>query len=279
MVLACAAFRMPLYALANLAFRDEHYSHIVLIPFLSACLVYANRKQVFRESRFYPAVGLPLLATGLAAYSVIRAVSSPFREASGLSMVVFAIVLVWIAGFVFCYGPQSFSAALFPLFFLAFMIPVPPGLLSKAVAGLQAGSAGATDLLFRMLHVPVLREGYRFTVPHFTIEIAQQCSSIRSSTALLITGVLAGHFFLRSNTRRICLALITVLIAIFTNAVRIVTLTCLAAYVNPGFLFGRLHRSGGAAFSLLSVSILLCLLALLRRSEAHGKDECAAGSL
>jgi exosortase/archaeosortase family protein len=133
--------------------------------------------------------------------------------------------------------------------------------------------------LFRMLHVPVLREGYRFTVPHFTIEIAQQCSSIRSAAALLMTGVLAGHFFLGSNTRRIGLALITVLIAMSANAVRIVALTCLAVYVNPGFLFGRLYRSGGAAFSLLSVSVLLCLLALLRRSEAHGKDERAAGSL
>jgi len=264
LLLSCTLFRAPLYALADLAIHDEHYSHIALIPFISAFLVYVKRKPVFRDYRFCPAVGLPLLAGGTALYFLA---SEIFHGAPGLSYVVFTMVLVWIAGFVLCYGLQSFRAAIFPLFFLLLMIPVPPALLGKVVAVLQAGSAEATFVLFRALQVPVFREGFRFTVPHFTIEIAQQCSSIRSSTALFITGILAGHFGLRSDVLRTCLALVTVFIAMLTNAIRIVTLTCLAAYVDPGFLFGNLHHSGGAAFSLISVAILLALLVLFRRSE------------
>lgn len=272
MLLAFIAFRVTLYTAANLAFHDERYSHLVLIPFFSAGMVYANRNRVFREHKFYPAAGLPLLFGGIMLFLLLQHVG-------GLAIAVFAMVLVWIAGFVLCYGPRSFRAAIFPLFFLLLMIPVPPVLLAKVVSGLQAGSAEVISLLFRALHVPVFREGYRFTVPHLTIEIAPQCSSIRSSTALFITAVLAGHFFLRSKVRRICLALVTVLIAMFTNAIRIVTLTCLAMYVDRGFLFGRLHRSGGMVFSLLSVAILLLLLFVLRQSEAGRRGELGASDL
>ena len=264
LLLSSILFRAPLYALADLAIHDEHYSHIALIPFISAFLVYVKRKQVFHDYRLCPALGLPLLAGSAALYFLDSAI---FHGAIGLSLVVFTMVLVWITGFILCYGFRSFRAALFPLFFLLLMIPVPPALLGKVVAFLQAGSAEATFVLFKALQVPVFREGFRFTVPHFTIEIAQQCSSIRSSTALFITGILAAHFGLRSNVLRTCLALVTVFIAMFTNAIRIVTLTCLAAYVDPGFLFGNLHHRGGAAFSLISVAILLALLVLFRRSE------------
>jgi exosortase len=183
---------------------------------------------------------------------------------------------VWIALFVLCYGRQAFRTSIFPLSFLVLMIPVPPLIVGKLVSVLQAGSAEVTALLFKCLHVPAFREDYRFTVPHITIELAQQCSSIRSSTALFIIGLLAGHLFLRSNLQRTCLASATFLIAMFTNAVRIVTLTCLAVYFHPGFLFGGLHRSGGAAFSLLSVAIVLSLLFLLRKSEARRRRASGA---
>ena len=36
LLLSCTLFRAPLYALAHLAIHDEHYSHIALIPFISA---------------------------------------------------------------------------------------------------------------------------------------------------------------------------------------------------------------------------------------------------
>jgi len=41
---------------------------------------------------------------------------------------------------------------------------------------------------------------------------------------------------------------------------RIVTLTLLAMYVDPSFLFGTLHRDGGIVFFLLGLLLLLPVL-------------------
>jgi exosortase/archaeosortase family protein len=41
------------------------------------------------------------------------------------------------------------------------------------------------------------------------------------------------------------------------NGVRIATLTILAKYVDPDFLFGRLHHHGGVVFFLLGSALLI----------------------
>jgi len=51
------------------------------------------------------------------------------------------------------------------------------------------------------------------------------------------------------------------------NGVRIATLTILAEYVDPGFLYGRLHHEGGVVFFLLGLVLLLPVLWLLQRGE------------
>jgi exosortase/archaeosortase family protein len=57
------------------------------------------------------------------------------------------------------------------------------------------------------------------------------------------------------------------LIMVVKNGVRIATLTILAQYVDPGFLYGRLHHEGGVVFFLLGLVLLLPILWLLQRSK------------
>src|SRR5258708_37490322 len=47
-------FAKPIYGLFQLANRDENASHIMLIPFITACLLYTGRKQLRLESAFSP---------------------------------------------------------------------------------------------------------------------------------------------------------------------------------------------------------------------------------
>jgi exosortase/archaeosortase family protein len=56
-------------------------------------------------------------------------------------------------------------------------------------------------------------------------------------------------------------------VAVLKNGIRIVSLTLLAMYVDPGFLTGQLHHEGGIAFFGLALLMLLPLLAVLRRFD------------
>jgi len=55
---------------------------------------------------------------------------------------------------------------------------------------------------------------------------------------------------------------------VLKNGIRIVTLSLLAVYVDPNFLFGTLHRDGGIVFFLLGLLLLLPVLLLLQRGES-----------
>jgi len=216
---------------------------------------------------FRPGVGLLFLAASVAIYALLALRVVQPSPNYLLSAVMLSIVLVWVAAFAVCYGVHTFRAALFPLLLLLLMVPVPFDEMDKIIAVLQRGAAEATYLLFKLAGVPMFRNGVTFELPGIGIEVAAECSSIHSAWALFITGLLLGHMFLRSLPKKICLSVLTIPVAAFTNAVRIVILWFLGTHVDPGFLTGSLHHNGGIVFSLISLSILMTCLFLLRKME------------
>ena len=107
-----------------------------------------------------------------------------------------------------------------------------------------------------------------FELPGIAIEVAKECSGIRSSLALIITSVIAGYLFLQTGWRRIVLVLLIFPLMIIKNAVRISTLSLLAVYVDEGWLTDSfLHRSGGIFFFLLALTLLAPVLLFLKKSE------------
>jgi len=56
-----------------------------------------------------------------------------------------------------------------------------------------------------------------------------------------------------------------------------VTIWFLGTKVDVGFLYGNLHHRGGILFSLISLSILMGVLCLLRKMERHGPLAATAG--
>src|SRR6185437_15078263 len=112
--------------------------------------------------------------------------------------------------------------------------------------------------------VPVFREGFVFKLSDFTIYVAEECSGIRSALALFITGLVAGHLFLRSAWGKMGLLSIVVPLAIVKNTVRIVGLALLANYVDPAFITdSALHRNGGIPLFVLSLTVLFSLVWLI----------------
>jgi exosortase len=147
------------------------------------------------------------------------------------------------------------------------MVPIPDFVLNQAIFWLQSGSAEVSHAFFELMGVPVLRNGFIFSLPGVNIEVAKECSGIRSSLALFITSLLAGHLFLRSTWTKVVLALITLPLLVIKNGIRIVTVTLFSIYVDPGFLTGSLHQQGGILFFLVALAFLTPVLRLLQTSE------------
>ena len=265
-VLISAAVFFPfLQQLVFLSLGDQRYSHLILVPVISAFVLFLGRRRIFSSAAFCPKVGVPLVVAALA----LRVV--PSAPEYTLSLAMLAIVLAWAGGFALCYGTRAWRSAAFPLGLLLLTVPVPSPWMDKVIALLQWGSAEATYRLFLLVGQPVFREGVRFELPGVGIEVAAECSSIHSAWALLITGMLVAHLFLKSLWAKISLTILTLPIAMLTNAVRIVTIWELATRVDIGFMYGNLHRNGGILFSLISLSILVGCMVMLGRLERRGR--------
>lgn len=173
----------------------------------------------------------------------------------------------WTGGFIFFFGIDAFRNAAFPLLFLLFAVPIPTFLLDKVISFLQAGSAETAYWIFKISGVPFSREGFVFSLPEMSIEVARECSGIRSCLVLFIVSLFAGHVFLKGTMKRFILALSAIPIAIFKNGLRIVTLSLLGNYVDERILSSSLHKQGGIPFFVLALALLAPIVCLLRRFE------------
>lgn len=262
-----AVFRSPAEQLLSMSSHNELYSHIPLIPVISLCILIFRRKSILADLSWGWRAGFALLALGLGVLVGANRICG-LDQHDYLSMAMSGAVLWLIGGFVLAYGGKAFKEAMFPLLFLVFVIPIPTFVLDPLVDLLLIGSAYSTELIFSLTGVPVYREGFTFALPGITIEVAQQCSGIRSSIALIITSVFAGYLFLQKGWNRFILVLSFFPITVFKNALRIVTLSLLASYVDTRFITGSwLHKSGGIPFFAVGLALMAPVLWALMKAE------------
>jgi exosortase len=266
-VVSSVAFYKTLSALVQYSLRNDSSSHIILIPFIALFLIYMERQKIFSITRTDLSSGVGLALIGIVLFFLVNRSSFPRDGNWQLALETLAVLLVWAGGFLLCYGFRAFRAAAFPLLFLLLMIPLPDVILERVTYALQAGSTEITYLIFQMVGTPVSRHGFLLSVPGVTIEVAKECSSIRSSIALFITCLLAAHLYLRTGWKKLVVVVLALLLSVVKNGIRIATLTLLSIYVNPSFLTGKLHQEGGFLFFLLALLILLPVFLWMEKSD------------
>jgi exosortase len=263
----CLWLGEPLVNLFAMASDNEHFSHLLLVPVLSFYLLYSNRAAILSSRKWSPLIGLLIMASGAVCYWLAEGEDGTQDR---LTVEILAFVVMCWGLFLFSFGDESFRRSLFALVMLVFLVPLPTVILDALIGFLQRSSAEVTALLFSVLHVPVLREGFVFSLSNFAIYVAEECSGLRSFFALVITSLVAGHWFLTSGWSKTALVVVVVPLAIIKNAVRIVGLTLLANYIDPTFITdSALHRSGGIPLFLFSLVVLLGIVLILQRWESR----------
>ncbi len=244
-----------------------YYTHIALIPLVSLYLLYLKHKDITACAAYCLPLGLPVMIAGAALYVASRILGTGL-DANNLTALVALSVFIFANGaFLLVYGPKAYRVALFPNLFLVFIIPLPTAVMDHFITFLQVGSTEFTNLLFMASGAPYIRDGFVFHLPNVSVEVARQCSGIRSAMAIFITAILAGYFFLKSNWKIAFLVVCAVLIAMFKNGIRIITLSLLGNYVDPRILQSDLHREGGIPFFVVALGLLAPILFFLMKSE------------
>src|ERR1017187_329416 len=258
----------PLTASLALALRDNQYTHILLILPISITLIYLEWKSSETSVESRSSFGLILLVAAVAASIVARLQIFPLRLDEQLSVSMLAFVAWWIGAFIVSFGTRAFQRALFPLCFLFWIVPIPEFVLNPIVRLLHEGSVASARLLFAAVGVPVARDGTQLTIPGLTVEVAPECSSIRSSLMLVVTTMVLAQMSLRSAWRKALVIAVAIPLSVAKNGLRIFVLAVLTTRVDRSFLTGRLHHQGGIIYFLIALAAIILLIWIARRGDA-----------
>lgn len=280
-VFLVAVFSKPLFSLAVYAAGQDLHSHILLIPFVSAYLIYIRRHALPGDYNF--SVGwalIPLIAgaISLAAAWAPGVFGRPLSQNDYLALMALSFVCFVAAGGFFFLGRKWMAAAAFPFAFLIFMVPMPDRVADFLETASKLASADAASMFFKISGTPVLRDGVFFHLSNITLEVAQECSGIRSSWVLLITSLLAANMFLKKPWRKAVLVTAVIPLGILRNGLRIVFIGLLCVHGGPEMIHSIFHRRGGPPFFVLSLIPLFFLLWWLRRGETGGSRRFATAN-
>jgi exosortase len=253
--------------------NDDNYSHGFFIVPVAAFFVWERRKTLASLPRRPSWVGLAIMAMSI---GVLLA------GLLGAELFLSRISIVGVAAgsILFLFGWRHLRELAFPLAFLLLMIPIPAIIFNQIAFPLQLLASQAGEIALRTLHIPVLREGNVMILANTKLEVAEACSGIRSLVSLLTLGIVYGYFIDPRVTIRVLLAMATIPVAIFTNALRVAGTGVAAHYYGPDAAQGFLHEFSGllvfaAAFALLSAFTRLMQFVWPR---PHTSEEAASAA-
>lgn len=267
LLLLTLMFLQPLTRLTQYAAGTDLHSHVVLVPFITAYLLYIGRQGmpvVYRTSLWGAVILIGVSAAIVAAAIAWRGSMSVNDELALLALAFVSSVAA--CGFL-CLGAEWMSAAAFPMAFLMFMVPLPDAVVNWLEQASAIGSAEAAAMYFKATGTPVLRDGTVFALPGIVLQVAQECSGIRSSWVLFMTSLVASHLFLKTRWRRVVLIAFVIPLGILRNGFRILVIGLLCVHIGPQMINSVIHQRGGPLFFGLSLLPLFLLLWWLRRQE------------
>jgi exosortase C (VPDSG-CTERM-specific) len=275
LIVLLAVFGQNLWVLVNYAARSDLYSYILLVPFVSAYLLYIRRDRLPKNygTDFRLAIVSLVIAAGIFIFSYW----SNFEgggptDHNRLALLTLSFLCCLAAGGFFFFGRDWMRSAAFPLAYLIFMVPMPDSMRDALELASKSASAEVANLLFHLSGTPFIRDGAVFQLPNITIQVAQECSGIRSSLVLLMTGILAANLFLKTSWRRIVLVAFVIPLGILRNGFRILVIGLLCANVGPEMIHSPIHTRGGPVFFVLSLIPFLLLLWWLHKGETRARS-------
>ncbi len=229
--------------------RDSYYSHGILIPMVTAYLIWQKRDELRHIPRESSKVGILWVALGVFVFFFSSFLRIYFI--AGFTMII--VLSGLILGF---FGKKILYQILFPIFFLAFMTPLPEILITEISFSMKIFAAQvATYILNHFLHLSALREGSLIKMMHAYVMVDDVCSGLRSLMSLTALGSLFAYWLKGPWYKKILLFLSTIPIAIMTNVFRIVALSSINEIWGTRYITGFLHTASG--FMVFALAFLL----------------------
>lgn len=238
-------------------YQDANYSHGFLVPLIAGYFVYERRDEL-RAIQVVPSLaGLAVILVAFMQLIVGSVGVEYFTQRSSLVVLIAGMVLFFL-------GSEVFKTIRLPIFYLLFMVPLPYIIYDAMAFPLKQFVSWASVGFMKLIGIAVIRDGNIIMFPSITLEVADACSGIRSLLSILALSVAYASFLQISNSKRWVIILSSLLIAIATNAMRVIITGILANHSGAAAAQGFFHEFAGMSVFALAMAMLLAVGWLVR---------------
>lgn len=246
---------------------DSLYSHAMIIPPISLFFVWRSRKLLLGEplapSMF---LGLPVVLFGC--FMLLLGDFLGF-----MTFVHLALLPVLTGLCLMLLGVGATRILWFPLAFLFFMIPMPYSLLSVISFKSKMIATESAVALGKLMTLNMVQDGsFVYLGSDDRLLVGDVCGGMRSLIALLAFGALMAYISKTRVWARILILVVSPLVAILANVVRIFFL-CVVGYIwGSESATGIVHDASGIGIFAVAFVLLFSIEGLLRRLAPLRED-------
>ena len=249
-----------LVAMAHDWSTNDNYSHGFFIPLISGYMVFAMKDEL-RNISLRPANwGLFLLLAGVGQLYIARVGSEYFLQRTSLILVLLGMVI-------FLLGKAMTRKLLLPIAYLLFMVPLPAIIWNKIAFPMQLFSSAVTEVVVRLIGIPIFREGNVLHLAQTSLEVVVACSGLRSLTTMFALSAALAWFSDSTAWKKWVLFLAAAPIAIFANIVRLTGTAGLASVYGEKVAQGFLHEFSGLFTFVVGLMLLVLTSKLLQGKQ------------
>lgn len=238
-----------------IARKNEEYSHIFLVPFVAAAMIYVRRVRFRYCKPTGTAIGFIIAGLGWAIH-----VFGFYNNYQSLWHA--GAVLVLLGCVLSVFGKHALFRFFPAIMVLVFLVPVPQMIRLTIAAPLETRTAQISELLLNAGGVAVTRTGNQLRLGGQVVNIAEACNGLRMVFALILVSYFFCFALPLRNPIRIVILLASPFAAILCNVVRIVPTVWLYGHSQEvGHVF---HDYSGWLMLPISFLILLGIIGALR---------------
>lgn len=256
LLLLTALFWPTFHSMVEVWERSETFAHGYLIVPISAWLIWRRRALLARIRPRVDLRGLALL--GLAGASWLLADAGSVNVVAQYALITMLIAAIWTL-----LGAAFVRAALFPLMFLYFAVPVGEFLIQP----LMGVTADFTVAMLQVTGIPVYREGMFFSIPSGDWSVVEGCSGLRYLIASVTLGVLYAYLTYRSWKRRLLFSVAAMIVPVFANSGRAYMIVMIAHLSDMKLALGVDHYIYGWVFFGLVMLLLFWIGSFWREDD------------
>ena len=228
-----------------------HNAHGMLIPFVVAYFVRDELQRYDGPAEPGSPWGFAWLVPALGLHVIDGAMHTQLLSAASMVLAMPGLSLLFL-------GPSRTRRILFPLLFLAFMLPIPLGVTERIHLALRHLTARGVEHLIPLLGVPLFRDNLILETGETRLFVADACSGFSTLYAAMTVACLTAYFC-PVPWRKAAVLLCAAPIAIGANILRVSLLVLLVRYYGNGVLDTWMHEASGILTFVLALPLIFWL--------------------